>query len=582
MESPRQIINLFLSKKHSPEELKGGLFRAAEAAEKIGMTYMEATFQLGDHAKEEGLSEDESDAIIRRAYAADKRTRERETAAIAEEAPAAQQPATQAMPAIPAMPAQSIAGQPIITGALALEQVLAMGLDAKALELLQNHRIDPEALNIPWPTPDWRSDFLKLLKALFKPEEFIEYKMSNTPDATTEQVAGILARADSIKKTMKSLDGPDGALVSINAVNGPEGENESYRFRYAVVDNPKISLAKQLAYYKALNLPCAALVSTGANSVQAWIKINAQTREEYDERVEYLFKTLADQGFDVESNGPNPSQMVRLPGVLRNGKQQYLIGLEQGAKSFEDWKTWVEFCLDGKPLIELASDNDDAPKKDRLFIDNVLQAGELMLFTAPAKTGKSFALMDLALSLSHGEDWLGQTTHKTDVLFVNFDSSRSALLNRLFAVANSRGLSAAVPEIGVLNLRGLALSPLEMAQYIAKRIKGAKQLEDHDYGVIIIDSISAILHNPKAIRNNIPSEQSLLLLTDTLIALTGSAVVVSANSKEFPEFESHADSVISLLPIDSRPNMFHLRGSFRNFPALPAADCNWRYPRFIF
>ena len=119
MESPRQIINLFLSKKHSPEELKGGLFRAAEAAEKIGMTYMEATFQLGDHAKEEGLSEDESDAIIRRAYAADKRTRERETAAIAEEAPAAQQPATQAMPAIPAMPAQSIAGQPIITGALA-------------------------------------------------------------------------------------------------------------------------------------------------------------------------------------------------------------------------------------------------------------------------------------------------------------------------------------------------------------------------------------------------------------------------------------------------------------------------------
>ena len=74
MESPRQIINQFLSNNFSSEDLKGELFRAAEAAEQVGMTYMEATFQLGDHAKEEGLSEEESDAIIRRAYAAEERS----------------------------------------------------------------------------------------------------------------------------------------------------------------------------------------------------------------------------------------------------------------------------------------------------------------------------------------------------------------------------------------------------------------------------------------------------------------------------------------------------------------------------
>ena len=573
MDSPRQIINLFLSNRHKPEDLKGELFRAAEAAEKSGMTYKEATFQLGEHAKDEGLSEEDADTIIRRAFAAEKRERKRETPPRKED-PAAQQPAPQA---------SSFNGpvQPIISGAISLEQVLAMGLDAQALELLQNHRIDPEALSIPWPTPDWRLDFAKLLGALFKPEESIEYKKSNTSEATVQSVEEILGQADGIKKTMKSLDGPDGALVGINPIKSADESDESFRFRYAVVDNPNFSLAKQLAYYKALNLPCAALVSTGANSVQAWIKIHAKNREEYDSRVEYLFKTLDSQGFKVDSTNANPGQMVRMPGVLRNGKQQYLIGLEQGAKSFEDWQTWVEYCLDGKPLVELASDSDDAPKKDRLLIDDTLETGEFLLLTAPPKSGKSFALMDLAFSLAHGEDWLFSSTHRSAVLYVNFESTRSAFLNRLFAVAASRGLSASIPEFGFLNLRGIALSPLEMAQYIAKRVKGAKKLEDHDYAAIVIDPISAVLHNPKAVRNNIPPGKALLQMVDVLISLTGSAVIAATNPDEYPELETHADSRITLSPISGSPDMFSLRGEFRNFAPQPAKDCTWHYPRFI-
>lgn len=572
MDSPRQIINLFLSSKHKPEELKGELFRAAEAAEKSGMTYMEATFQLGEHAKDEGLSEEDSDTIIRRAYAAEKRERKREEP---------QPKESQADPQV-AQPTNAYRGpaQPILSSAISLEQVLTMGLDAQALELLQNHRIDPEALNIPWPTPDWRLDFAKLLRALFSPEESVEFKKSNTSETTVESVDEILKQADSIKKTMKSLDGPDGALVGINPVKGADETDESFRFRYAVVDNPNFSLAKQLAYYKALNLPCAALVSTGANSVQAWIKIHAKNREEYDSRVEYLFKTLDSQGFKVNSANTNPSQMVRMPGVLRNGKQQYLIGLEQGAKTFEDWQTWVEFCLDGKPLIELASDSENAPKKDRLLIDDTLETGEFLLLSAPPKAGKSFALIDIALSLSHGEDWLSTSTHRSDVLFVNFESTRSAFLNRLFAVAASRGLSASIPEFGFLNLRGIALSPLEMAQYIAKRVKGAKKLEDHDYAAIVIDPISAVLHNPKAVRNNIPPEKALLQMIDMLISLTGSAVIAATNPGEYPELEAQADSRIILSPISGSPDMFSLRGEFRNFPPRSATDCTWRHPRF--
>ena len=270
---------------------------------------------------------------------------------------------------------------------------------------------------------------------------------------------------------MKSLDGPEGALISINATHGgPDATNESYRYRYVVVDNPKMSLAKQLAYYKALNLPCIALVNTGANSVQAWVKINAADLEEYHERVDFLFSTLEEQGFPVNAANKNANQMVRMPGVLRNGKQQYLIGLEQGAKDFLEWKEWVEYCLDGKPLIELASDSEKPPKKDDPIIQNALRAGEFMLLTAPQKTGKSFALLDLALSICYGEEWLGSTTTTNDVLFINFEFTKATFLNRLHLIASKRNIPTT--SNSVLNLEHTYL--FKMCHLIAKRSKEQK------------------------------------------------------------------------------------------------------------
>ena len=318
---------------------------------------------------------------------------------------------------------------------------------------------------------------------MFEPDETIEFKISDTPKCTAEKVSNIVGQDAAITKIMKSLDGPEGALICVNATQGSsDATDESFRYRYVVVDSPKMPLAKQLAYYKALNLPCAAIVNTlGANSAQAWVRIGASNLDEYYERVDFLFKTLEDQGFKVDPINRNPNMMARMPGVLRGGKQQYLIGLEQGAKDFQEWREWVEYSLDGKPLVELASDSEEPPKKDASIIENVLRTGEFFLFTAPPKSGKSFALMDLGLSICYGEDWFGNTTSSNDVLFINFELTKSVFLNRLHLLGGTRGLNASTPKFGFLNLRGTALSPIETAQLIAKRIEGAKKLENHDY-----------------------------------------------------------------------------------------------------
>jgi hypothetical protein len=580
MESARKIINTFLKTKYSPSELKGELFKAGEAAKEEGWTFMDASFQLGGKARDEGLQPDEVEQILRRAFSSEKRTSEREEArpAAAQAAPAA----AAAEPAAMAAPVKQTIISPLSPGMISMEQMLALGLDTQSMELLQNFKIDPEALSIPWPAADWRKDLAKLLEIAFETDETIEFKISDTPNATSELVSNIVGRDDAIKKIMKSLDSQEGALICVNATKGgADAGDESWRYRYAVIDNPKMSLAKQLAYYKALNLPCAALVNTGANSVQAWIKIGANDREEYDERIDFLFKTLDSQGFKVDSSNRSPTMMARMPGVLRGGKQQYLIGGEQGAKNFKEWQEWVEYSLDGKPLIELASDSEEPPKKDASIIENMLRAGEFFLFQAPPKSGKSLALMDMALSICYGEDWFGNPTSSNDVLFINFELTKSVFLNRLHLLGNKRGLTASTPKFGFLNLRGTALSPLETAQLIAKRIEGAKKLENHDYRVVVIDPISAVLHNPKSMRLTGSPHQILMQMVDTIIALTGCAVVTACNNDEYPYLESRADSVISLSPVEGGLNLFQINGSFREFPKMLARECSWIYPRFL-
>lgn len=570
MDSPKVTINNFLKSNHAPNELKAALFRAAEAAHSEGWTFMETSFQLGSKAKEEGLSADETESVIRRAFSTEKRSQER-----TEEAPrqAAQPQVQQAAPRM-AAPAQAVY----------LDPRMSFELDTQSLELLQNHRIDPEALTIPWPTADWRKDLAKLIGALFLPGETIAFKVSNTANVTEEKVSVITSQTNEIRKIMKSLDSAEGALISANVSKPEDGaQDETWKFRYAVVDNPKMTLAKQLAYYKALNLPCAALVNTGSNSVQAWVKIAAADADEYNERVEFLFKTLEDQGFKADESNKKPDSMVRMPGVLRSGKQQYLIGLEQGAKDFAEWKEWVEYSLDGKPLIEQASDTVEAPKADKAIIEGKLSAGEFFVFTAPKKSGKSFALLDLALSVCHGKKWFGNGTTEGDVLYVDLQFTRAAFLNRVYNLSSAMGTDPSTPRLGFLNLRGTTMSPLEFAQFVAKRVRGAKKLENHDYKLIVIDPITALLHSPKALRQNSSNpEHTLMQIIDTIISLTGSAVAVATSKGEQQYMVSCADTNIVLDPVEGRPNVFQVNSFTRNSAKAFASECSWRYPQFTF
>ena len=61
---------------------------------------------------------------------------------------------------------------------------------------------------------------------------------------------------------------------------------------------------------RELELPIAALVYSGGKSIHAIVKINAKDKNEYRDRVEYLYKICNKNGLEVDSQNKNPSGSV--------------------------------------------------------------------------------------------------------------------------------------------------------------------------------------------------------------------------------------------------------------------------------
>ena len=68
----------------------------------------------------------------------------------------------------------------------------------------------------------------------------------------------------------------------------------------------------------------------------------------------------------------------------------------------------------------------------------VLYKGAKMMIAGPAKARKTFALMDLAMSVQAGEPWLGCDTVRSNVLYLNFELQAFDSRNRRLAISCSR------------------------------------------------------------------------------------------------------------------------------------------------
>lgn len=453
-------------------------------------------------------------------------------------------------------------------------------------------------------------DLTRYLELLFQRDEKVGYvtecwtredgrfaPKQGAYDRTAGQLLAKLAtcRGD-ISAVIGDYNKAAGAWIRFNPLDGEGVRNANVTaWRYALVECDNIPKDKQLPLYKQLNLPIAVAVDSGNKSVHAIVRIEAGSEQEYKRRVEYLYKVLQDKGVEIDTQNKNPSRLSRMPGILRNGKKQFIIEEASGAGSWEEWREWIEAQEDDLPEFENLATTETPPLAAPL-IDGILRRGHKLLLSGPSKAGKSFALLELALAIASGGSWFGWRCHRGRVLYVNFELSRESCLNRLQALEEQYGLPEEdLRSVEIWNLRGKVISLKDLVPKLLRRLRG-KAMD-----AVILDPIYKVLGGDENAADHVTRFCNLL---DRLCGELGTAVIYchhhskgAQGAKQAADrasgsgvFARDADALLDMIQLRVPPSMqsfcqvpdtataWRVEAVLREFPEQGPVDLWFNYP----
>ena len=359
----------------------------------------------------------------------------------------------------------------------------------------------------PIVLPQWGdpvTEIITYLRARFEPEEYIGYvtsvyeqedgKFSPTRgnyDRTAGKIIDLLEKCGGdIGSVLGDADPRAGAWIRVNPLDGKGIKDENVTdYRYVLVESDSLPIAQQNALIHDLELPVATLVHTGGKSLHAVVKIEASGREEYRQRVAYLFDVCEKNGLKIDRSCKNPSRLTRLPGFQRGDNMQRLVEVNIGKPSFEEWKDYIEETKDDLPDAENAADFlHDLPPLRPALIDGVLRQGHKLLLAGPSKAGKSFALIALAIAIAEGTEWMGFKCAQGRVWYVNLELDDISCKHRIKDVYDALKIQPKhAKDLDIWNLRGQAIP---MDKLVSPMIRRAKQ---KGYKAIIIDPIYKVI-----------------------------------------------------------------------------------------
>lgn len=390
----------------------------------------------------------------------------------------------------------------------------------------------PEAVPKPKKDYDPKGDMLEYLTELFEPGDYVGICTSFYQDEedgkwkpsghgqhrTAEDLIGKL-KSGSIKQAIGSVNEAAGVYVRFNPLDG-EGENNRNvtRRNYCLIESDKDSLEKQYSLLKAMNLPIKFLIHSGGKSLHAIVHVDAVSAEQYRERVNTLYQFCKKNGLTPDEQDKNESRYSRLPGAKRDGKWQYIIARNIGAKSYSEWEQWVVDQADDLPEDVSLSDvwNDMPPLKEEL-IPGVLRVGHKMLLAGPSKAGKSFLLINLCISIAEGIEWLGMPCKQGRVLYVNLELDEASCFHRFKEIYTKLGIEPKHPDcLQIWNLRGHAVPMNKLAPLLIHRFK------EKQYEAVIIDPIYKVITGDE---NNATEMSVFCSYFDRVAAEMGVAVI---------------------------------------------------------
>jgi len=248
-------------------------------------------------------------------------------------------------------------------------------------------------------------------------------------------------------------------------------------------------------------------------------------------------------------------------------------------------------CSSGFPRFqtfgELSEVNLPEPK---VLVDGILHAGSKMGFGGSSKSYKTWGLVDLALSVAAGRDWLGRGTNTGRVLYINLEIQEAFFKKRIEAVAAAKGLPLSGDwqnNLTVWNLRGYCARAEALCDEMARRTRNADP-----FALIIFDPIYKILGGKE--ENSNDQIASLLNRLERVARETGAAVAYGQHFSKGNQaakdaidrvagagvFARDPDTIVTLTKHES-DGAYTVECTLRNFPPVDPFVVRWEYPLFV-
>ena len=148
-------------------------------------------------------------------------------------------------------------------------------------------------------------DLILYIQTLFEPGDYVGYVTNDawqTDDGKWVPAKGVYYRTaeelitslhrypDDLGATVGDWKPEAGGWIRFNALDGEGVRNENVTsFKFALVESDSMPIDEQIAMYRKLELPIAALVHSGHKSVHAIVRVDADSFDEYRKRVTFLY-----------------------------------------------------------------------------------------------------------------------------------------------------------------------------------------------------------------------------------------------------------------------------------------------------
>jgi predicted transcriptional regulator len=199
-----------------------------------------------------------------------------------------------------------------------------------------------------------------------------------------------------------------------------------------------------------------------------------------------------------------------------------------------------------------------------------------------SKSFKTWTLLDLAVSVSHGLDWLNFPTTQSRVLFVNFELQEWTIQRRLQAVTEAKNITLEPERLSLLNLRGHAANYNLLLPQIAEKMK-------EDFALVVLDPLYKLYGLTD--ENKAGDVARLLNAIEDVTATTGAGVAFGSHfskgnqsQKESIDrisgsgvFARDPDSILTFTRHET-DDCFTVEPTLRAFKPVPAFVVRWQYP----